>query len=237
MLHLFFGHEDRAEAGTTAFLQSVIATARSQVALVPITRFATLDYPEGSNAFTFRRFLVPWIMKWEGWAVFMDGADMLLRDDVCALRELFDPYKAVMVVKHDYRTKHPRKYRGSSMESDNADYERKNWASVMAINCAHFAWRQITPEFVRGARAMDLLQLRFIPDDRIGALPPEWNWLVDEHGRNDAAKVLHFTSGIPIFQAHADAPMAQEWNNALLAAVTSSAARTDAPSREDRRNA
>lgn len=226
MLHLFFGHEDRAEAGTHAFVRSVIAHASGHVALVPITRFANLGFQDGTNAFTFRRFLVPWIMRWEGWALFMDGADMLLRDDICKIQEHFDPYKAVMVVKHDYRTKHPRKYVGSAMESDNPDYERKNWASVMAINCGHFAWRQITPEFVRQASAMDLLQLRFIPDDRIGNLPPEWNWLTDEYGRNPDAKVSHFTAGIPAFEAHSNAPMAHEWTASLLKAMTCTAART-----------
>jgi hypothetical protein len=224
MLHLFFGHEDRAEAGTTAFVRSVIANASGQVALVPITRFTAVDYPEGSNAFTFRRFLVPWMLRWEGWAVFADGADMLCRADICELAKLFDPYKAVQCVKHEYRTRHPRKYIGSAMEADNADYERKNWASLFIVNAAHFAWRGVTPDFVRQSKPMDLLQFRFLPDDRIGDLPAEWNWLVDEFGANDNAKLLHFTAGIPSFDAHADAPMAQEWTNSLLAASTCAAA-------------
>lgn len=224
MLHIFFGHEDRAEAGTTAFVRSVIAHASKPVALVPITRFAAVDYPEGTNAFTFRRFLVPWMMRFEGFAVFVDGADMICRADICELMELRDPYMAVQVVKHEYRTRHPRKYVGSAMEAENADYERKQWASVMLINCAHFGWRQVTPEFVRKSQPLDLLQLRFLDEDRIGPLPVEWNWLVDEHGTKDDAKLLHFTAGIPIFEQHADAPMAGEWTSSLLSASTSTAA-------------
>lgn len=223
MLHLFCGHDERVEAGTTAFVRSVIAHARGPVAITPITRAAWTGIPEGTNAFTFRRFLVPWMMKWEGWAVFADGADMLCRADICELEKLFNPWMAVQVVKHDYRTRHPKKYRGSEMEADNADYPRKNWASLMAINCSHFAWRQVTPEFVQKTSPMDLLQMKFLPDERIGELPAEWNWLVDEYGSNDLAKLIHFTAGIPMFQAHADAPMAQEWTDSLLAAATCAA--------------
>jgi hypothetical protein len=223
MLNLYFGHEDRAEAGTTAFVRSVIAHASEPVALIPITRKAMMGCPEGTNAFTFRRFLVPWMQKFEGWAVFMDGADMLCRADVCELPQHFNHRMAVLVVKHDYKTRHPRKYLGSAMEADNPDYPRQNWASVMAINCSHFAWRQITPEFVRKTAPMDLLQLRFIDDDRIGELPMVWNHLVDEDGPFDGAKVLHWTAGIPAFEAHADAPMANEWTASLLAASTCTA--------------
>lgn len=218
MLQVYFGHDERVEAGTTAFVRSVIAHARAPVSLTPITRLNTGEFKEGTNSFTFRRFLVPWMQRWEGWAVFVDGADMLCRADICELEPLFDPYMAVQVVKHDYRTRHPRKYVGSQLEAANGDYERKNWASVMAINCSHFAWRQVRPEFVEKAPALDLLQLRFLPDDRIGELPAVWNWLVDEHGRNESAKLIHFTAGIPAFEAHADAPMANEWTQSLLAA-------------------
>lgn len=220
MLHLYFGHEDRAEVGTTVFLQSVIAHAKQPIAVTPITRMATGDLPEGSNAFTFRRFLVPWFQRWTGWALFVDGSDMLCRADVNELLALADPWKAVHVVKHEYRTRHSRKYRGSPMEADNADYERKQWASVMLINCAHLAWRRLTPEYVANAEPMHLLQLRFLPDERIGELPPEWNWLADEHGANENAKICHFTAGIPAFAGHTDAPMADEWRSALIAATS-----------------
>ena len=220
MLNLYFGHDERAEAGTTVFVRSVIAHARQPLSLTPITRMAIGDQPEGSNAFTFRRFLVPWMQQWEGWALFADGSDMLSRGDVTDILALADHRMAVQVVKHDYQTKHPRKYRGTAMEADNRDYARKQWASVMLLNCGHFAWRKLTPEYVARADAMHLLQLQFVPDDRIGSLPPEWNWLADEHGANPAAKLLHFTAGIPAFTEHQDAPMADEWRASLLSATT-----------------
>jgi len=128
-----FGHDERARSGTTVFVQSVIAHAGEPLALIPITRAGFPGTPEGSNAFTLRRFLVPWSQQFRGWALFADGADMLCRVDLNAILAERDEYKAVQVVKHDYQTKHPRKYVGAAMESDNPDYWRKNWASVMLI--------------------------------------------------------------------------------------------------------
>lgn len=219
MLTIYFGHDERAEAGTTAFVRSVIAHASEPISLVPITRKATPGHKEGSNAFTFRRFLVPYLQGWRGWALYVDGSDMLFRSDPCELFALSDPYMAVQVVQHEYLTKHPRKYVGTAMETDNTDYPRRNWASVMLINCSNFAWRALTPEYVATATPMHLLQLCFLRDDRIGALPKEWNWLAQEDGENEDAKLIHYTNGIPAFEAYTDSPMADEWHAALASAT------------------
>lgn len=219
MQHVFFGHDERVEAGTTAFLRSAIATASKPISLTPITRRNSPGIAEGSNAFTLRRFLVPWMLGYRGWAVFVDGADMLCRADLGELFDLIHYPDAVRVVKHDYQTKHPRKYCGTAMECENLDYERKQWASVMLLNCGHFAWRRVTPEFVRTSSPLDLLQLRFLPDALIGELPQVWNWLADEHGVNSAAKILHWTAGSPGFEAYRNSPMAEEWHECMKHAV------------------
>jgi hypothetical protein len=155
-----------------------------------------------------------------GWALFVDGSDMLCRADLSEIMEHADWAKAVHVVKHDYKTKHPRKYIGTAMESDNPDYDKKQFASAMLINCSHFAWRKITPEYVAAAPPMHLLQLGFIADELVGTLPEEWNWLVDEKGPNDQAKLIHFTAGIPAFSAYRESPMADEWHAAIDAATS-----------------
>lgn len=219
MLQVFFGHDDRVEAGTTAFIRSAIFHARRPIALTPISRKMGA-MKEGSNAFTFRRFLVPWVMHYSGWAIFVDGSDMLCRADLNELGDLFDPTMAVQVVKHRYKTIHPRKFLGSSMEADNQDYERKNWCAVMIINAAHYEWRKVTPEFIESHRKLDILQLSFIDDRFIGELPDEWNCLVDEHGENPNAKLIHFTAGVPGFEHYKNAPMADEWHAAMAAANT-----------------
>jgi len=100
------------------------------------------------------------------------------------------------------------------MESPNEDYPRKNWSSLMLINCGHFAWRQMTPEKVSQMSGRELHTFSFIPEDRIGALPIEWNWLADEYGENPQAKLLHWTAGIPAFPHYQNTPHAADWRAA-----------------------
>lgn len=211
LLHVFTGHEDRVAVGTHVFVQSVLDHARSPVEITPITRLATPGHAEGSNAFTARRFLVPHLMGRNGWAVFCDGADMLARADLNEILQHASHRHAVSVVKHDYRTKHPRKYLGTAMECANEDYPRKQWAAVMLFNCRHPAWIDITPELIAKTPMLDLLQFRFMPDELIGELPKVWNWLADEDGANPDAKIAHWTAGVPAIPAHASGPMADEW--------------------------
>lgn len=216
--HVFFGHEERVAAGTSVFVHSVLQHAREPLALTPITRMATRGIKEGTNAFTYRRFLVPWAMGWTGLAIFVDGSDMLCRTDISELFAELRPGVAVQVVKHEYTTRHPRKYVGTAMEADNIDYPRKQWASVMLINCGHFAWRKMDPEYVAAAPPLHLLQFEFLEDKVIGELPMEWNWLADEQGENPNAKILHWTAGVPGIAHYNGAPMSAEWHAALAAA-------------------
>jgi len=205
-IRLFTGWDEREAAGLHTFVQSVLEYASCPVSFTPLSSqlLQVADRNVGSNRFTWARLAIPRLCGYQGGAIFMDGADMLCRADLAALEALRDPKKAVQVVKHAYQTKNPRKYRGTSMESPNLDYERKQWASVMLINCWHLAWKGASDD-------LDSLQLRFIPDELIGELPIEWNWLADEHGQNRDAHILHFTAGIPAFPQHADAPHADEW--------------------------
>ena len=112
-------------------------------------------------------------------------------------------------VHHDYRTKLRKKYLGAR----NEDYPRKNWSSVMLWNCAHPANRVLTPEFVQGATGAQLHRFTWLGDGEIGELPKEWNWLPDEFGPNERAKLVHWTLGAPCFREFADEAMAEEWHS------------------------
>jgi len=172
------------------------------------------DYEEthtdGSNAFIYSRFLVPHLMGFKDWAIFCDG-DMLCRGDILDLWDMRDEHMAVQVVKHDYRTKHKRKYVGTSMETINPDYPRKNWSSVILWNCGHPANRVLTPSYVMTATGKQLHRFEHLMDDEIGELPPEWNWLVTEQPYNAEAKLVHYTLGVPAIEAYRDCDYAQEW--------------------------
>lgn len=209
MIDLFCGYDEREAAGYHTFAQSVI---RRSSDLLRITPLAAMGLPEGSNAFTVSRFLVPYLMGFKGRAVFVDACDMLMLDDLAALVALFDARRAVQVVKHpDYESQHRRKYVGTELECDQSNYSRKNWASVMLINCAHSAWLAMTPRMVARAAPIDLLQFKYFEDGEIGELPAAWNVLIDEGQQRDGAKILHWTAGIPTFLHYRNARGSADW--------------------------
>lgn len=210
MINLFCGYDDREAQGFHVFASSVIRQASRPVALIPL---ASLGLPHGSNAFTLSRFLIPWLMGFKGHAIFADASDMLMLADVSTLDMAFDPRMAVQVVKHaDYQTRNPVKYIGTPMQAVNRDYPRKNWASLMLINCEHPAWRDLRPHTIAESKPLDLLQLRFCADSEIGELPDCWNRLADEGQPVAGARLLHWTAGIPGFECYRNAPGAEYWH-------------------------
>jgi len=208
---VFIGYDPREAIAYHTCVNSIIRYASQPVAIVPIALNLFQDYKEthtdGSNHFIYTRFLVPHLMGFKGWAIFIDG-DMIVRDDIIKLWNLQELDKDVMVVKHNYQTCMPVKYLGAK----NEDYPRKNWSSVILWNCNSFPNRQLTPEFVQKSSGSFLHRFAWLDDDRIGELPPEWNWLPDEYGINTDAKLLHYTLGTPCFQEFADTPQADEWH-------------------------
>lgn len=215
MIHLFAGYESREAIGFHVFVETVLRLASEPVSIIPMSN---MSMPQGSNAFTVSRFMVPYLMGFRGRAIFADASDMLMLADVAELDSLFDPAFAVQVVKHpNYHTRHKIKYRGTALETINTDYPRKNWASLMLVNCGHPAWAGMTPQVLVDRPALDLLQLRNVPDEQIGALPDCWNRLVDEGHPTEGAKLMHWTAGIPGFEAYRDAPGSEAWHAARLA--------------------
>jgi lipopolysaccharide biosynthesis glycosyltransferase len=211
MIPIFIGYDPREAIAYHVCSNSIIRHSSKPVALTPLALTNMQDYEEkhtdGSNHFIYSRFLVPHLMNYQGWAIFMDG-DMLLRDDIEKLWALRDESKAVMVVKHDYQTKLTEKYLGSK----NENYPRKNWSSVILWNCSHEANKAVTPEFVQSATGAQVHRFSWLTDDLIGELPIEWNWLPDEFGANPNAKLLHYTLGTPSFHDFATTPMGDEWH-------------------------
>jgi hypothetical protein len=211
MIRLFVGHDPREAVGLTVFLQSVLAHTSEPVSITPLTG----NQGSGSNAFNLSRFYVPVLCKFSGWAIWMDGADCLLRSDLAELGDLVDPQYAVQVVKHNYTPKADRKYIGTEMESPNEAYPMKNWSSVILWNCSHHANRALTKSFVKAQSGNYLHRFCWLAEEFIGELPKEWNHLVGEQELNPEAKLAHFTLGIPGFSHYADSDYAEEWKKAL----------------------
>lgn len=206
MIRLFCGFDSREAAGYHNFCQSVIENTRELVQFIPLTG----DQKDGTNRFTYERFKVPEYCGFNGFAIFADASDMLAVGDIGELWKLQDKRYALQVVKHDYQTRFQRKYVGTELEAANQDYPRKNWSSLMLINCGHEAHRHYRHE-LRSADGAFLHRFAWCDDSEIGELDKEWNWLPDEYGVNERAKLLHWTTGIPGFLSYRDRPHAAKW--------------------------
>jgi lipopolysaccharide biosynthesis glycosyltransferase len=215
---IFVGYDPREAACYHVFCQSVLERASCPVAFYPLHK-PLLDgfdgQKDGTNAFIYSRFLVPYLQNFQGWAIFADG-DMVMLDDVAKLWNMGHDFvfdKAVAVVKHDYKTKHPRKYIGTPMESDNVDYPGKNRSSVILWNCAHRANRILTPEFVSESPGSLLHRFQWLKDSQIAELPAEWNALSEEQDISGAS-LMHYTLGAPGFSHYAHCDGADHWHRA-----------------------
>lgn len=207
---VFVGFDPREAVAYHVCCQSIIERSSMPLEIHPLHLGLFKDYTEthtdGSNAFIYSRFLVPWLMEWRGWAIFLDG-DMIVEEDIAKLWGKRDLYKAAMVVKHDYKTKFPVKYLGNR----NEDYLRKNWSSVVLWNCGHFGNRVLSPEYIGKASGSHLHRFGWLPDEQIGELPSTWNRLVLEQESTEEDKLLHFTVGIPAFEEYNHGPEAEKW--------------------------
>ena len=203
---VYVGYDPREAVAYHVFCHSVLSRTRAQVSFTPVC--GTQD--DASNTFSKARFKVPEMQGYRGWAIFADG-DMLCRADI---EELWAQRKSgydVMVVKHEYKTKHPVKYLGAR----NEDYPNKNWSSLMLIDCGNMIWRRPAYKALFDGPAGLLHRFSLLEDDRIGELDPTWNWLVSEYPHKADAKLVHYTIGIPPFYPSCD--YSSEWFNEMRA--------------------
>ena len=214
LVRLVVGFDARETIAYHVFCQSVLEKTSLPVSFLPLVEQSLAVYKEthqdGSNRFTYTRFLTPFLMDFEGWAIFADG-DMVCRRDIAELWKLRDSSKAVQVVKHDYLTKSSTKYLGNK----NENYPRKNWSSVILWNCGHPENRCLTPEFVSSKDGTFLHRFKWLADSLIGELDKEWNWLAIEYDDNPSANLIHYTLGTPCFRDFRDCSSSEHWHRVL----------------------
>src|SRR5210317_987719 len=165
-----------------------------------------------STEFTFTRFLIPELVDYDGWALFMD-CDMILTTDIKELFDQADDKYAVMCVQHDYTPREGVKMDGQQQTI----YPRKNWSSVMLVNCAHPSNAVLHKELVNDSEISGAYLHRFswLKDEEIGELDHTWNYLVGVYDDIDVPKLIHYTEGGPWFENYRNCEFSNLWKQEL----------------------
>lgn len=167
-----------------------------------------IDRRPFSTQFSFTRFSIPIIDRKPGWALFSD-ADFLWRADVAKLFALADDSKSLMCVQHDYAPAEQTKFDGMLQQR----YRRKNWSSLMLMKPSEIL---IEPSVLNNSSGRYLHQLKWLPADKLGALPEDWNWLEGWSPADRDPLAVHYTRGTPDMLDQ-ELPYATEWWEAVHA--------------------
>jgi len=213
MINIFIGYDSKEKVAFSTLSYSIIKNSTKPISITPIylnnikDDFVRERNNLSSTEFSFSRFIIPHLMNYQGWALFMD-CDMLMKADVSELWRLRDDRYAVQVCKHDYTPKEKTKFLGQTQTA----YPKKNWSSVMLMNCKKCT--QLTPNYVNRASGLELHQYKWLEGDHlIGELPLEWNWLVGEYEHKEDVKNVHYTKGGPWFEEYKNCDYSQDWFN------------------------
>ena len=167
MINIFIGYDSKEKVAYNVLSHSIIQNSTKPVAITPIAlNHLKDDFVRERNAlssteFSFSRFMIPHLMNYQGWALFMD-CDMLMFEDIAELWRMRDDSKAIQVCKHNYTPKTDKKFLGQIQTK----YEKKNWSSFMLMNCKKCT--TLTPDYVNKASGLELHQHKLCPDGYVG---------------------------------------------------------------------
>jgi hypothetical protein len=158
MIRLFIGWDSRETVAWHVLAHSIITRSTEPVSITPIgnsvlpgTDWYRQPGEHDSTEFSNARFMVPKLCNYEDWAIFMD-CDMLCQADIADLWAQRDPERAVLVRKHEVR-KHDHQVEDGEpkfLGAHQTAYGRKNWSSLMLINCRHPKWATFDPNDAAG---------------------------------------------------------------------------------------
>jgi hypothetical protein len=213
---IFVGWDSGEPEAYDVCRSSLIRHASTALEIVPIIQqdlrgqslYSREADPLASTEFTYTRFLVPHLVNFQGWAVFCD-CDFLWTRDVSDLYACRDDRFAVMCVQHNYQPTENLKMNGQTQTT----YPRKNWSSLMLLNCNHPATRRLTVDRVNTESGAYLHRFQWAKDTEIGALDPTWNWLEgwNTPKQDGLPGAIHYTRGGPWFENWQDVDYADLW--------------------------
>jgi lipopolysaccharide biosynthesis glycosyltransferase len=214
-MKIFVGWDSREDIAFQVCKHSIVSRNRNAI-VIPLKQEELREQglytreldPMSSTEFTFTRFLVPHLMNYQGWAIFVD-CDFIFQ---CNVEEIFkqaDDKYAVMVVQHNYNPPEGVKMDGKQQ----LPYPRKNWSSMILFNCGHIANRGLDPATVNSQTGQFLHRFQWLNDKLIGNLNHEYNWLVNHYKQpiNGIPKAIHYTEGGPWFDNYKHCEYGYHW--------------------------
>lgn len=173
-MRIFIGTDPRQPVAWVVLANSIARHSSIPVEITPLVLKQLPLKRRGLTEFTFSRFLVPYLCKFQGRALFLD-ADMVVTGDIAELAsDGYDLKSSVRVVQ---------------------DQPRFEWPSAMLFNC--FNCQMLTPEYVQDAKN-SLFDLSWA-DHGVGAFPKAWNTLVGYGDISMDANLYHYSKGLPIW--------------------------------------
>ena len=211
MISVFIGYDSKVKIAYHVLAESILKHSSEPVSIHPIylPNLQKIHNRKqnvlASTEFSFSRFLVPYLMNYQGWALFMDS-DMIMISDIAELWQLRNKKYALQVCKHEYTPNAEKKFLGNTQTI----YAKKNWSSLMLMNCSQC--KTLTTDYVNTATGLELHQFKWLKDEHlIGEIPLEWNWLVGEYTYKDNVKNIHFTEGGPYFKEYENCQYSKQW--------------------------
>jgi len=212
VIPIFIGYDSKVKIAYHVLAESILKNSSTPVTISSIylgnlkNIYTRKQDPLASTEFSFSRFLVPHLMNYNGWAIFMDS-DMVMLSDITELWNLRNEDYAIQVCKHDYTPSSKNKFLGNNQTI----FAKKNWSSLMLMNCSKC--KTLTPEYVNTRSGLELHQFKWLDENLIGSIPLEWNWLVGEYPYKKDVYNVHFTEGGPYFKDYKNTEYANEWFN------------------------
>ena len=211
-MKIFIGHDSKYPQATKVCKKSMLDFNNSlDIEILDKQKlkddgvYSREDVAGESTEFSFTRFYVPYLMNYEGIAMFCDN-DFLWKCDPMEMK-MWLMNNDVAVVKHEYYDANDTKMDGVV----NKAYPRKNWSSLMLFDCGKL--KHMTKEYLDNARPPELHELRWA--EHIGGIPKVYNWLVGVYNQADCGcgpiKAYHYTNGGPWFDKYKNGEKSLEW--------------------------
>ena len=215
-LNIYIGYDSKEDIAYRVCKHSILKRSNSNLKVMSLKLYELVANnmysrdidPLASTEFTYSRFLVPALNKYNGWAIFCD-CDFIFFEDLSKILENIDDSKAVYCVKHDYTPKEKHKMDGQKQTI----YPRKNWSSFILFNCSHPSNKKLSIDLVNSETGSFLHQFKWLKDSEIGSLDERWNWLEGWTSNHNSKKpfAVHYTRGGPWFDEWQDVEFANEW--------------------------